>query len=456
MNVQRLWNIPGETMGNGITKFFRLREHGTDIRREVMAGLSTFLMMAYIIVVNPAILSKVGIPFTGVLFATVLVSAFSSIAMGLYANLPYSLAPGMGINAFFAFSLVAGMGIDWQTALGAVFVSGIVFVLLSVTGIRTEIVKAIPLSLRFGLAAGIGIFLSLIGLTSVGFVVPNAETVVGFGSLNISIVLFLIGLIVTSVLMIRKVMGAMIIGIIFTSLLALAISLIGTRTGWLAEPLVTMPDGILALPTGDVFFKLDIAGAISFGMIMPIFALLFVDLFDSVASFVGLAEVAGMVDNEGIPTNIGRAMLVDAFSTTISGLFGSSSGTVYVESAVGIEEGGRTGLTAVVTGLLFLPFMFFSPLVAFVPTVATAPVLVIVGVFMAQPLMKIDWKNYEESIPAFLAMLVIPFTFSITQGIIWSFLVYTLIKVLLGKAEQVHWMLYVIDLLAIVSLLLQR
>jgi AGZA family xanthine/uracil permease-like MFS transporter len=205
-----------------------------------------------------------------------------------------------------------------------------------------------------------------------------------------------------------------------------------------------------------VFFKLDIAGAISFGMIMPIFALLFVDLFDSVASFVGLAEVAGMVDKEGIPTNIGRAMLVDAFSTTISGLFGSSSGTVYVESAVGIEEGGRTGLTAVVTGLLFLPFMFFSPLVAFVPTVATAPVLVIVGVFMAQPLMKIDWKNYEESIPAFLAMLVIPFTFSITQGIIWSFLVYTLIKVLLGKAEQVHWMLYVIDLLAIVSLLLQR
>jgi len=443
-------------MEKGMEGFFRLRAHHTDIRQEAMAGLSTFLMMAYIIVVNPAILSQAGMPFAGVLTATVLVAASSSIAMGLYANLPYSLAPGMGINAFFAFSLVVGMGIGWQTALGAVFISGIVFILLSMTGVRTEVVKAIPLSLRFGLAAGIGIFLALIGLTSIGFVVSNPATVVSFGTLDISIAIFLIGLIATSVLLIKRVLGAMIIGIVFTSLLALAVSLIGVWTGWLAEPLVSLPERFVAMPSGEVFFKLDIVGALSLGMIMPVFALLFFDFFDSVASFVGLSEVAGMVDEDGTPINVGRAMLVDAFSTTISGLFGSSAGTVYVESAVGIEEGGRTGLTSVVTGLLFLPFMFFSPLVAFVPTVATAPVLVIVGVFMVQPLVRIDWKDYEEAIPAFLAMLLIPLTFSITQGIIWSFLTYTLIKVLLGKGSKVHWIIYIIDLLAIVSLLHQR
>jgi len=428
--------------------FFKFAERNTTAGIEIRAGITTFLMMAYIIVVNPGILSRSGMPFSGVLFATVLVCAVSSIAMGLYANLPYGLAPGMGINAFFTFSLVIGMGIDWATALGAVFVSGVIFIILSVSGVRNEIVKAIPPSLRLGLAAGIGVFLALIGFQSAGFVVASPATLITFGPMNAGTLLFVIGLVITSALMLKKVPGALILGIVITSLLALVVS----SAGWLDKPIVTLPEKVFAWPSLAVFFKLDIAGALSLGMIMPVFALLFVDLFDSIASFVGISHVAGLVEADGTPSNMGRALLVDAGSTTISGLFGSSSGTVYVESAAGIEEGGRTGLTAVVAGLLFLPFMFLSPLLSFIPEVATAPVLVLVGVFMAQPLMQINWKNLEEAIPAFLAVVLIPMTYSITQGVVWSFLIYTLIKLVLGKGKEVHWMLYIIDGFAVLSL----
>jgi len=431
-----------------INAFFKFAERNTTAGTEIRAGITTFLMMAYIIVVNPGILSKSGMPFSGVLFATVLVCAVSSIAMGLFANLPYGLAPGMGINAFFTFSLVIGMGIDWQTALGAVFVSGVIFIILSVSGVRNEIVKAIPPSLRLGLAAGIGVFLALIGFQSAGFIVASPATMITFGPMNAGTLLFVIGLVITSALMLKKVPGALILGIVITSLLALAVS----SAGWVDSPIVTMPEKVFAWPSLAVFFKLDIAGALSLGMIMPVFALFFVDLFDSIASFVGISHVAGLVEPDGTPSNMGRALLVDAGSTTISGLFGSSSGTVYVESAAGIEEGGRTGLTAVVVGLLFLPFMFFSPLLSFIPDVATAPVLVLVGVFMAQPLMQINWKNLEEAIPAFLAVVLIPMTYSITQGVVWSFLIHTLIKLVLGKGKDVHWMLYIIDGFAVLSL----
>ncbi|MFP4039732.1 MAG: NCS2 family permease [Desulfosudaceae bacterium] len=435
-------------------KYFKFKERNTDLKTEVRAGATTFLMMAYIIVVNPTILSKASLPFSGVLFATVLVCAISSMAMGLYANLPYCIAPGMGINAFFTFSLVIGMGISWPTALGAVFISGVIFILLSVSGVRTEIVKAIPDPVRLGLAAGIGVFLSLIGLHSAGFIVADENTLVSFGALDSNTILFILGFMVTAAMMLRKIPGALIIGIAFTSVAALVISLVGAGTGWLEKGLVEIPAGIFALPSLDVFLRLDIAGALTFGMIMPVFSLLFVDIFDSIASFVGIAEVAGLTEDDGTPTNVDRAMLVDAFSTTISGLAGSSSGTVYVESGAGIEEGGRTGLTAVVAGLLFLPFMFLSPLLSFVPEVATAPVLLLVGVFMSQPLMNINWKNFEEAIPAFLAVILIPLTFSITQGVIWSFLAYTFLKLIQGKGREVHWMLYIIDVFAIITILL--
>jgi AGZA family xanthine/uracil permease-like MFS transporter len=425
-------------------KLFDLEKSGTTVGIEVISGIATFLAMAYIIVVNPAIISQTGMSFNGVLFATILVSAFSSIAMGLYANLPFALAPGMGINAFFTYTLVLGMGIPWETALGAVFLSGVLFIILSIFKVRVTIVKAVPPSLRYAVAAGIGLFLTFIGFQQVGFIVENPATLVSFGGINLTVIIFLVGLFITSILLIKKVRGNLVLGIIITSIIALIVSLIGVKSGRMEAPIVTLPKAVFALPSLDVFFKLDIVGALKFSMLGPIFALLFTDMFDSISTFLGVAQVAGLIDKDGQPVRVGRALLVDAGATTISGLFGTSSGTTYIESAAGVEEGG----------LLFLPFMFMSPLLSFIPAVATAPVLVLVGVFMMKPITKLDWNQMDEAIPAFVAMILIPLTYSITQGIVWGFLSYTVIKLLIGKGKDIHWMLYIIDAFAILSLAL--
>lgn len=440
-------------MSNG-RKLFDLEGSGTTVGTEVISGIATFLAMAYIIVVNPAIISQTGMSFNGVLFATILVSAFSSIAMGLFANLPFALAPGMGINAFFTYSLVLGMGIPWETALGAVFLSGVLFIILSIFKVRVTIVKAVPASLRYAVAAGIGLFLTFIGFQQVGFIVKNPATLVSFGGINVTVIIFLVGLFITSILLIKKVKGNLVLGIIITSIIALIVSLIGVKSGRMETPIVTLPKAVFALPSMEVFFKLDIVGALKFSMLGPIFALLFTDMFDSISTFLGVAQVAGLVDKDGQPVRVGKALLVDAGATTISGLFGTSSGTTYIESAAGVEEGGKTGLTAVIAGLLFLPFMFLSPLLSFIPAVATAPVLVLIGVFMMKPLAKLDWNQMDEAIPAFVAMILIPLTYSITQGIIWGFISYTVIKLLIGKGKDIHWMLYIIDAFAILSLAL--
>ncbi len=432
-------------------RLFRLADAGTDVLTEIRAGVATFLTMAYIIVVNPTILAECGMPFAGVLFATVLVAATSSILMGLVANLPFAVAPGMGINAFFTFSIVIGMGVPWQTALGAVFVSGILFLILSILRIRELVVQAIPPGIRYGVAAGIGLFLAFIGLQSVGFVAADPQTLVGFGGLTPQVGVFVVGLLVTAWLVIRRVQGALIWGIAGTSLLALVTStLVGALGG---EPFAAAPREVFALPSLEVFFQLDIPGALSLGMALPIFALIFTDLFDSVSTLVGVSEVGGFIDPEtGQPRRVGRALLVDAIATTLSGLFGTSSGTTYIESAAGVEEGGRTGLTAVVTGLLFLPFVFLSPLLSFVPQVATAPVLVLIGIFMLRPLRKVPWDDFEVALPTFLPLLLIPLTYSITQGIVWGFLSHTAIQVLQGKAAAIPWTLWIINVFALLSL----
>jgi adenine/guanine/hypoxanthine permease len=430
---------------------FQLKVHGTDVRTEIRAGVATFLTMAYIIIVNPAILAEAGMPYAGVLFATVLVAAFSSILMGLVANLPFAIAPGMGINAFFTYGIVVGMGVPWQTALGAVFVSGIVFLLLSVFRVRERIVAAIPPPVRFGVAAGIGLFLAFIGLQKIGFVVSNEVTIVQFGGMNAERIVFVVGLFVTGWLVIRRIHGALIWGIVGTSLLAWAVSAVEQSFG--GEAFAVLPDRWCSLPSTEVLFQLDLVGALTWGMVLPIFVLTFTDLFDSLSTFVGVSEVGGFVDPDtGQPKNVGRAMLVDALATTLSGLFGTSSGTTYIESAAGVEEGGRTGLTAIVTGLLFLPFAFFSPLLSFVPDVATAPVLVLIGVFMIGPIRKVPWHDFEDAIPAFLALILIPLTYSITQGIVWGFLSYTAVRVLQGKFGQISLTLWIINGLAILSL----
>ncbi len=418
-----------------------------DLRTELIAGSATFLAAMYIIVVNPSILQKAGMPFSAVLTATILVSAFSSIFMGLYAKNPIMLAPGMGLNAFFAYSVVLGMGVPWATALGAVFWSGIIFLLLSVFNIRTLIVQAIPKPIRFAVAAGIGLFIALIGLTNAGFVVHNEATIVGRGALTPAVLTFLGGLALTSILLARRVKGALIAGIVLTTVLAIPLGRF-----WGTETAVTW-QGIWALPDFSLIGQLDLIGSLKFAMFPVIFAFLFTDMFDSLSTFVGVAEAGDLKEADGEPRNIKESLIVDAVSTTLSGLLGSSPGTSYIESAVGIAEGGRTGLTAVVTGALFLPFMFLSPLLSTVPAIATAPALVLVGVFMMKPVHKIHWDVYEESIPAFLAMALIPLTYSITQGIIWGFLSWTVLKVSRGKWNEIPPMLWAIDIFSVLALL---
>ncbi|MBI9071006.1 MAG: NCS2 family permease [Melioribacteraceae bacterium] len=428
-------------------KFFNFEENRTNLKTEIIAGITTFLATMYIIVVNPGIISATGMPFSGVLTATVLVSAFSSIMMGIYAKNPIVLAPGMGLNAFFTYSVVLGMGVKWEVALGAVFWSGIVFLILSIFNIRTAIVKAIPKQIRYAVAAGIGLFITLIGFVNAKFIVDNPATLVGFGGLNPTTITFAIGLLITAVLVVKRLKGALIFGIIFTTLIAIPIGRI-----WGGDVAIVNWNGIFSAPDFSVFLALDLVGSLSLAIIPVIFALLFTDMFDSLSTFIGVSEAADLVDEEGEPLRIKESMIVDSISTTISGLFGTSSGTSYIESATGIEEGGRTGMTAVVAGLLFLPFMFFSPLLSVIPGVATAPALVLVGVFMMKPVMKINWTNFDDSIPAFLAMILIPTTYSITQGIIWGFLSWTVIKLLVGKKEEITPMLIIIDILAILAL----
>ncbi|MDA3900990.1 MAG: NCS2 family permease [Spirochaetes bacterium] len=438
-------------------KLFNLSANKSSVKNEVIGGVTTFLAMMYIIVVNPAILSETGMSFSAVLTATVLVSAFSSIAMGLYAKSPIAIAPGMGLNAFFTFGVVLGMKVPWQTALGAVFWSGIIFILLSIFNIRTHIVKAIPRQLRFAVAAGIGLFITFIGFVNGGFIVANPATLVSFKGINAVTVTFAIGLFVTSVLVVKRIKGALILGIVFTTLLAIPIGRYYGDASWISpiqSSMLVEYNGFFSAPDFSLLFQLDFMGSLKLAMWPVIFAFLFTDMFDSISTFIGVAEAADLLDEKGEPLHVKECLIVDAASTTISGLFGTSAGTSYIESATGVEEGGRTGMTAVVTGLLFLPFMFLSPLLSVVPGVATATALVLVGVFMMKPVSLINWTKFDDAIPAFIAMILIPLTYSITQGIVWGFLSWTAIKLLTGKREEVSPTLIIIDVLAVMSLVL--
>ncbi|MER2998514.1 NCS2 family permease [Pontibacter populi] len=426
--------------------YFEFKKNNTSLKTEIVAGISSFLATSYIIVVNPSILSQAGLPFSGVLTATVLVCFFSSVMMGMYARNPILVAPGMGLNAFFTYSAVMGMQVPWQVALGAVFWSGIVFLLLSVFNIRTYIVKAIPKPLRYAIAAGIGLFITLIGLANAKFIIQAPATIVGPNELSPAILTFLVGLLLTAVLLVKNVKGGILIGIVFTTLLAYPLG-----RWWGPETMVNW-QGVFSAPDFSLLFELDLVNSLQFAVWPVIFAFVFTDLFDSLSTIVGLAEAANMVDEHGEPLNIKKSLLVDAVATTISGLLGSSPATAYVESAVGIEAGGRTGVTAIVAGLLFLPFLFLAPLLSVVPAIATAPALVLVGAFMVRPIIRVNWLHLSDAIPAFLAMVLIPFTYSITQGIIWGFLSYTLLKVVGGEYRKVPVALWIIDIFCILAL----
>jgi adenine/guanine/hypoxanthine permease len=402
----------------------------------------------YIIVVNPAVLSQAGLPFSGVLTATILVCFFSSLMMGLYAKNPILVAPGMGLNAFFTYTAVLGMGIPWQVALGAVFWSGILFIVLSIFNIRTYIVKAIPKQLRYAIAAGIGLFITLIGFINSKLIGPNPATVMGLNEIEPITITFLGGLLLTTLLVVRKIPGAIIIGIIVTTLAAIPLG------RWWGDTPIIVWKGMFSQPDFSLFLKLDYVNSLQLAVWPVIFAFVFTDMFDSLSTFVGIAEAAQLFDEQGNPRNLKRSLLTDAVSTTLAGLFGSSPGTAYIESAVGIEQGGKTGLTAVVAAFLFLPFMFLSPLLSVIPTIATAPALILVGAFMIKTVTKINWNELDDAIPAFLAMVLIPFTYSITQGIIYGFLSFTLVKMAVGKYKEISPALLIIDVFAILAIII--
>jgi AGZA family xanthine/uracil permease-like MFS transporter len=436
-------------------KFFEFEKNATNYKTEIIAGITSFLATMYIIVVNPAVISATGMPFAGVLTATVLVSAFSSIAMGIYAKNPIVMAPGMGINAFFAYSVVIGMGVKWEVALGTVFWSGVIFILLSIFNIRTKILKAIPKQLRFAISAGIGLFITFLGFENAKFIISNQETLVSISKMNPIIITFLIGLIITSILVVKRKKGALIIGIVFTTLISIPIGRLwgdaasvnhGTST------LVTW-QGLFAWPDFSLFMKLEFFESLKFSLWPVIFAFLFTDMFDSISTFIGVAEAADLTDATGEPRRIKESLIVDSFSTMISGPFGTSSCTSYIESAAGVEEGGRTGLTAIIAGLLFIPFMFFSPILSVIPAIATAPALVLVGVFMMKPVIKINWGQLDDAIPAFLGMVLIPLTSSINQGIIWAFISWILIKLAIGKKDEVSLTMVIVAILSVFALI---
>jgi AGZA family xanthine/uracil permease-like MFS transporter len=459
-------------MEEKMAEYFDFEGNETDIKTEVIAGVTTFLATMYIIIVNPQMLSTCieGVVCTGLdqnqlVTATVLVGAFSSIMMGVWAKNPYIMAPGMGLNAFFVWTVVIS-GTSAQVALGAVFLSGIIFIILSVLNIRTEIVKAVPASMRNAVAAGIGLFIAFIGLQHSGFIVDNGATLVGQGQVfgsgdtlqdylngtDMGIFLFIAGLILCTLLLKRGVKAAMIITIATITILSVFLSSIEIIQEGTAAYAV-MPDSITADPDFGLIGEMDIGGALALSALPVVFTFLFTDMFDSISTFVGVSEVAGLKDEDGEPRNVKESLIVDGISTTISGLFGSSSGTTYIESAAGIEQGGRSGMTAVVAGTLFLPFLFLSPLLTMVPTVATSPILVLVGVFMMKPVLKIEWGDMEDALPAFMAMMMIPLTYSITNGIVWGFLTWSIIKAGLGKSDEVPKSVWVIDIFCLIYLL---
>ena len=425
------------------------------IRTEILAGVSTFLATMYIIVVNPAILSQAGLPFSGVLTATVLLSFGCSLMMGLYARNPMVVAPGMGLNAFFTFTAVKGMGIRPEVALGAVFWAGVLFLILSLFNVRSAIVKIIPKPLRYSVSAGIGLFITLIGFENAKFIVANPATLVSIASLKDPIILtFIFGLFITSILVIRQVPGAIIIGIVLTTLAALPIGRWwgdASAVNFGQKTLVNF-QGLFAAPDFSLIGKLDLVNSLQWSLWPVVFAFVFTDLFDSLSTFVGVAEAADLYDDDGNPRNLNRSLLTDAVATTMAGLLGTSPGTAYIESAVGIAQGGRTGLTAIVAGCLFLPFLFLSPLLSVIPAIATAPALVLVGVFLMKPITKINWGRLDDALPAFLALVLIPFSYSITQGIIWGFLTWTVVKLAVGQSREVPVGLLIVDLFCILAL----
>lgn len=424
-----------------LERLFKLRELGTDVRTELLAGLSTFLTMAYIIAVNPGILSETGMPFDAVFIATCIAAALGTAIMGFFANYPVALAPGMGLNAFFTYGVVFGMGHTWQVALGAVFWSGIIFFLLSVFKVREWIINAIPASMKTGIAVGIGLFLGIIGLQNSGVVVDNPATLVGLGDVKTpEVILTFVGFALITALHYRKVTGSVIIGILATTVIGAFFGLVEYN-------------GVVAMPSGlsATLFQLDILGAIELGLFAVIFAFLFVDLFDTSGTLVAVAKEGKLLDKDGKLPGLGKALMADSSASVAGSLLGTSTTTSYIESGAGIAVGGRSGLTAVTVSVLFLLALFFSPLAQMIPPYATASALIFVAVLMVSSIASIDWSDLTEAAPVVVTAVMMPLTYSIAEGIAIGFLTYAAVKVLAGKGREVNISVYIISALALLK-----
>jgi adenine/guanine/hypoxanthine permease len=421
-------------ISNALERLFKLSENNTTVRIEIAAGLTTFLTMAYIIFVNPQILSEAGVPYSGALFATCLSAAVGSLIMGLIANYPFALAPGMGLNAYFTYTVVKTMGYNWRVALGAVFISGVVFLILTMARIRAMIVDAIPMTIKTAVAAGIGLFIAFIGLKNAGLIAASPATFVTLGNITSKPALLALGgLIITAALMARGYKTAIIVGIFLVTAVAIPLNLSKHPTS-----LIQMPDA------GSAFLQLDVAGALKLGAFDVIFIFLFVDLFDTIGSLMGLGRQAGYLTPEGKMPRVNRALFADAIATIAGSLFGTSTVVTYIESATGVSEGGRTGLTAVTVAALFVLAMFFAPIAGAIPPIATAPALIIVGALMIGAVVSIKWEDMTEAIPAFLTMLAMPLTFSIANGLALGFIFYPLLKVLTGRWREASPLVYIL------------
>lgn len=445
--------------------FFKLKEHGTDVKTEVIAGLTTFMTMAYILAVNPSILGATGMDTGAIFTATALASAIGSFCMALFANLPFVLSAGMGLNAYFAYTVVLGMGYSWEVALTAVFVEGIIFIILSLTNVREAIFNAIPTSLKVAVSVGIGLFITFIGLQNAHIVV-DGSTLVGLFSFNgsvkagtfqsegITVVLALIGLLITAFLVIKNVKGNILLGILITWVLGIICQLTGLYVPNAEAGFYSLiPSGIISAPASvaPTLFKMDFSAIASLNFVVVVFAFLFVDIFDTLGTLIGCATKANMLDKEGKLPGIKGALMADAVGTTVGACLGTSTITTFVESSSGIAEGGRTGLTSIVSGLLFILALFFSPVFLAIPSFATAPALIVVGFFMMQSVAKINWSDMLEAIPAFICIFAMPFMYSISEGISFGVISFVVLNAVAGKAKKITPLMWVLAVLFILK-----
>ena len=460
-------------------KLFKLKEHNTDVKTEILAGITVFMTMAYILAVNPNILSATGMNSNGVFIATALSAFVGTLLMAIFANYPFALAPGMGLNAYFAYTVVIGMGYSWETALTAVFVEGVIFILLSLTNVRTAIFNSIPLTLKTAVSVGIGLYIAIIGLKNANIVIDGLSLfsingyitakgleagAVGFHDVGITVLLAIIGTIITGALVAKNVKGNILLGIVITWVLGIICQLANV---YVPNPdagfYSLIPSGVVSFAFGDikeVAFKLNLseilankAGIINF--IVVVFAFLFVDLFDTIGTLIGVSSKAGLLDKDGKLPKIKGALLADAFATTFGAVIGTSTTTTYIESASGVTEGGRTGLTALATAILFGLALFFSPIFLAIPSFATAPALVIVGFYMVTNIANIDFNNYFEAIPAYICMIAMPFFSSISEGISMGVISYTVLHfVNPNKEKKISILMYILSILFIIKYIL--